>query len=552
MPPVAAPQPPYRAPMTKPSANDLRLQGWIEPSPKRRDFRKRALSPRTGLYHARLRYRQPGDKTIRTVGDFRAETPERLIEAVQTAQIELTQQLRRDQLSSDEREYTLLFVDGLARYHDEHLARCKPNVREKEPPQINKWIAPFLGAFTLAELKKDGRRIGRDWVRWMRSEQSVTWFTSGGKTQIEPRRAAAGHRVAEQALEIAKGIFKVYRDELDLMDYERNPFDGVVVKKEADEQRASHLEQAIPLALIESLAFFMDDLQDVALTLVLGELGLRQQEAYVLDWPHLLWPGGELRKTIEVEEAVSGTGRNRQIGAPKSLSATRRVTLHPPTGDVLLALWEERGRPPIVQGSRVFPGAEKTATGEKTDGLVNRPGWLKWRFKPALSALCDGDDAVAALVKLHGKLTPHRLRSAAASAAGFAGVSLAEAMLNFGWSRVDTLIRHYQRAYADPDPELRRMPVADQIVHARRQALAGVPALRERLAAAIAVQQASVKEAVKDELTPNERRRRRAYLREAERRLARTVVMEQRLREMLAVAEARLGREDDQAPLSAR
>jgi hypothetical protein len=37
----------------------------------------------------------------------------------------------------------------------------------------------------------------------------------------------------------------------------------------------------------------------------------------------------------------------------------------------------------------------------------------------------------------------------------------------------------------------------------------------------------------------NERRRRRAHLREAERRLARADLMEQRLREMIAAAEAR-------------
>ena len=529
-----------RAANGKRPANGIRLHGWIEPRPNsdKYDFGERAYSQRTGLYHARLRYRPPGEKTIRTVREFRAETAERLIELAQGEQLELTQRLRRDGLSSSEREHALLFSDGLARYRDEHLAHCKQNVREKEPPQINKWIVPFLGGFTLAELKQDGRRIGHEWVNWMRSEQPVTWRTSGGKAMSERKRAPAGYRVASQALEIAKGILNVYRDELDLMEFERNPFDGVTVKKESHEQRARHLEQAIPLSLVEAVAFYMEDIQDVALTLVLGELGLRQQEAHVLDWPHVLWPSGAPRKTIEVEQAVSGTGSNRAVGAPKSLSATRRVTLHPSTADVLLALWEERGRPPIEPGSLVFPGVKETARGEKTDGLLNRPGWLKWKFKPALAALYDGK-ALIALAKLHGKLTPHRLRSAAASAVGYAAISRAEAMLNFGWSRIDTMILHYERAYLEPDPELRGVPVDEQIVSARRQALAGVPALRKRLDAAIPQQKTLVEEAVRDGMDANERRRRRAHLREAERRLARADLMEQRLREMIAAAEAR-------------
>ena len=528
----------------KKAAAGLRLYGWIDPNPNstKYKFEERAYSSRTGLYHARVRYRATGETAIRTDTDLAAETPEKLLALAYDAQLDLTTRLRKQHLSGDDREQATLFIDGLARYHDEHLARRKQNVREKEPPQINKWLVPFLGSYTLAELKQDGRRIGREWVAWMRSVQSVTWITSGGTTKVEAERAPAGYRVAEQALEIARGVLTAYRDELDLLDFEVNPFDGVRVNKEAGDQRARHLEAAIPLTLVETIAFYMEDMRDVAMTCVLGELGLRQQEAYVLSWDQVLWPSGEPRTVIEVQEAVSGSGRHREIGSPKSESASRLVTLHAPTADVLLALWEAQGRPAIESESRVFPGVATTSTGEPTDGIVNRPGWLKWKFKPTLAALHD-EQSLAKLTKLHGKLTPHRLRSAAASAAGFAGVSNAEAMINFGWSRVDTMIAHYERAYQDPDPELRGMPVADQIVLARRHAFAAMTAMRERFALQIEASNAGVNAKLPPDCDTarkrgNEMRKRRAHLREAERRLARCEPMEQRLAALIAIAEA--------------
>jgi hypothetical protein len=520
-----------RGKSTSSANHGLRLFGWLDPNPDstKYDFGERAYSSRDGLFHARLRYRMPGDPRVRTEADLAAESAEELLEVARDAQIELTKKLRLNRMPSEIRERETSFKDGLVRYRNEHLTQRKPSALEKEVPQINKWLVPFLGRYTLAELKLDGRQIGRAWVSWMRSEQSVTWKTSTGIVRREQRRAPAGHRVATQALEIARAILTVYRDEFGLLDFDINPFAGVKVAKRADERVARHLEEAIPLELVETVAFFMEDLQDVALTLALGELGLRQQEAYVLDWSDVLWREGAPRSTIFVRQAVSGNGRNRSVGDTKSLSAVRQVTVHEPSADVFHALWIERGRPPIEPGSRVFPGKGTTSRGEKTDGILNRPGWKKWKFDPAFAALFSPAE-FEKLEERHGDLTPHRLRSAAASAAGYAGLSRAEAMLNFGWTREDTMIQHYERAYQDRDPQLRGLPVAGQIAHARRRVLEEIPALKLRLATEVEAQRKRVEAAVSSGAAANDRRSVRAQFRHAEKLLARVDLMEERLR----------------------
>ena len=248
-----------------------------------------------------------------------------------------------------------------------------------------------------------------------------------------------------------------------------------------EEAKAGHLDAAIPLDKVAEIAFFQEQLADTALLCLLGELGLRQQEAHPLSWDQLLWPGDDgqppnPRATIEIETAVSGTYRTRTIGGPKSRASRRRVPFYAPSAAVLLALWHEQGCPPLAPHSLVFPVERPDRTdGQANDRLIERNNWVKRRFVPALDALYGQPlklvkartnepspgkvpleivaqySGQAALAR-YGVVTPHRLRSAAASAAGSAGLSIPQAMQAFGWSQTDTMFRYYMRATEDSDP----------------------------------------------------------------------------------------------------
>jgi len=507
-------------------ASDI-LHGWIEPNPERADFAERAWRKRLGLYYCRLRYQEPGKREKRTIEEFRAESPERLIEIARDAQLRFTLAVRTKRLSPEDRGHALdvaTFIE--TSYDEEHLEHAAENTKEKEPNLIANHILPFWGGYKLAEIDM---AAGREWLRWLRSPQTLTLYDRAGN-EYQRRRDAVSIDMEERLVRRMKAIIAKAIEWEDLK-VDRHPLEHLKPRKRPE---AQPMEEPLSLVEVELLGWWQDSLRDTALVLALGELVLRQQDAYPMRWSQLLWPGGEPRERFRLREATSGTGSRRSLRRPKS-APMRNVRFFAPVADVFLMLWEEQGRPSPEGDALVLPAAT-------ADGMITRKNWAKRKFYPGLDAL-----GIPRVSSRFGRLGPHRLRRVGSSMIGYAGWTDPDALQHLGWQKATTMYDYYVRAYADPDPQMRRKEPEEQIMRARRLALERLPELAERFENEIEEQRRELEEVLSRGAGRREKLRARARLREAESRRARIELMRERITRALEFGEQRRAQADEAA-----
>ena len=405
------------------SAPPARVFGWIEPR----------YSKRTGLWNARYRYRIPGIPKPETI-DHWHENEEQAIEAAQQTQLEKTLELREGMQAGlgttalRQRTTVGQFVDG------DWMAKRYPNLppssQESDMAAIRKWIRPFLGGRTFGEINK---HMIQEWVYWM-------------------QREGAGIPTIERAVAVFRGLRKRAILWGYLADDQPDPCKGVELPEAPFEEEPAY---ALSMVEVERIGMKMPTLDDYFYTLLMGEEGLRGQEVIPLNWADLLHEDGSVRDKFRVVKAVSGAGRKRVIKDLKTSTGRRLPTFFAPVQEVAVALWEAQGEPALTQ--RIFPARRSH------DGMIELRNWRDRTFFPALAAA-----GIPRYGETYGRLRPHSLRAAAASALGYALWPNAEMIGFLGHAQETTTVKYYERAIESAPQELRGMSVEDQILRARK------------------------------------------------------------------------------------
>jgi integrase len=403
------------------------LVGWIDVRYLRRDR----------MWQARLRWRPDPKGPPKTVETFVHESREEATRLAADAQLEFSHRVRVRLLHPRSRagETTLAeFIRDV--YLPKRLPQLAQSTRETYVPVLRRWVSAYLGGYRLEELD---REVGQSWMEWMEAE-------------------GASRETQRQALAIARGVLTLARRQGYLDEGRPKPFE--LVEPTVGPRPVRRGASALSLVEVWRIAQCTPTTTDRAFVLLLGGVGLRQQEAVPLRWRDAINEEGRALARLTVERAVSGTGRNRTIKEPKTAASVRWPQLFAPVGEILEALWREQGEPP--------PDALIFSARRSRDGLFDVHGWRSKVFAPALAAA-----GIERESKTYGRVTPHRLRAACASALGYAGWPLADVMRQLGHADSQVLLRHYYRALNDQYAGLRGLSPEEQLEHARAIALAG-------------------------------------------------------------------------------
>jgi site-specific recombinase XerD len=419
-----------------------RLVGWI-------DVR---YSKRKGLWQARVRWRPDGRREV-TAATFWHKNRAQARKLAADAQLELSVRARDALLEPSDRERrertseTTLSTYFVEVYAPGRLEELAPNTARSYTETFRAWIAPYLGGYALAEIDK---ALGRTWVEWMREQ-------------------GASYAVQKKALAVARAVVTDARKRDYLDSSPSHPLQLVEAKSPRATRRVSL--RALSFVEVERIAARISSASDRLFLRLIAEAGLRGQEVIPLLWEDALDSNGRPRATLRIERAVSGRGRRREIRSPKTQSGYRRVKLFAPLGEDISELWASRGRPPLR--TPIFPARRASSS----DGLIDAKRWAQRVFYPALS-----EAGIPRVSEEFGRITPHRLRAACASALGYAGWSLAEVQAHIGHSpgSARTLLEHYFFAFDESHAELRGLAPEEQIVLAREKAAAELTGRRGR------------------------------------------------------------------------
>jgi integrase len=410
------------------ASTPTRVFGWIEPR----------YSKRKGLWNARFRYRQPderGEQHLITIDHWDADH-DLALEAAQRTQLEKTLEML-DAFQSGangrpmfERKTIGQFVVEV--WEPDLYPKLPPSSQSSDKSAINKWIRPFLGGRRFGDVNA---HVAQAWVRWMEDE-------------------GASADTVKRTVAVVRGLRKRARRRGYAPDGTGDPFAELEISPPKFEPERAY---ALGFEDVERIGMHLPTKGDYLYLLLMGEEGLRGQEVVPLQWLDLLHEDGTARERIRVVKAVSGTYRNRVIKELKTSTGLRSPRLFAPVRTVALAAWKSRGRPALTD--RVFPDPTRH------DRMIEIRPWREEIFYPAL--LAAGYDIESAE---YGKLRPHSLRAAAASAIGYAQWPRAEMIDFLGHAQETTTVRFYERAVKDAPQELRGMTIENQIARARRLA----------------------------------------------------------------------------------
>jgi integrase len=435
----------------------LRLAGWIE---------LHYSEPR-GEWSARLRYRLPGEAKKLNEGEaiwFEATDAEdaaaRAEALVMDARIELTRRLARTEAPREARAALTTLED----FREEvWMVRRYPNLpansKANHEQQWARWINPSLGGLTLAELGARGPEIGHLWIEQMQAD-------------------GAGVPTITQVVALASGYLSTAH-KWGYLKAAENPFANLELPEPAFREPD---EFALEIEHVELLAWLTPGpLRNTLWTELVGCEALRQQDLGALTWADLFLEDWTPRAHMLVSKAISGRGIKREIKTLKRRSeGLRTPPFWEPVAATAAAVREQEGAERIDQ--RVFYT-------DAPDHLPDADNWGDRVWEPALERSGIEQDG------RYGHLTPHRLRSAAGSALGYALRPRHEVIAFLGHSQESTSLTWYLRSYQSPLPELRGMSVVEQIRRARRLVLPQARAHVAKLGAAVTEQEAALERA---------------------------------------------------------
>jgi|GEM_PF-2945941 hypothetical protein len=422
----------------------ITLAGWLEVR----------YSKRRDLWQIRLRHRPPGMPTqtedecwvaAASEAEARALGGDQLVEK----RLALTRRLKRRNLPRSQRGSLALGAFYKEVWYERVYPKLPANSQNDHDQQWRKWIEPYVSGYTLAEFAEDGPNIGHFWVS-------------------EMQRDGAGVPTIQKVVALARG-YLTDAIRWRYLTVTENPLKYVELPQR---EFVESSEYALQIEHVELLAWLTPGpLRNTLWTELIGCEALRQQELSVLRWSDLYHPSWEPRSYAEITKAVSGKGGRREIKTLKNASEGRR---NPELWTPLLPLLDAVRAEEQVENLDAFVFVSGSA-----DGLPDIDNWRDDVWTPALKAAGIEQDGI------YGHLTPHRLRGAAGTAFGYALAPQHVVMIFLGHRQETTSLDWYLRAYKNPDPELRGMPVAEQIVRAREIVLPQVRARVDALACTV-------------------------------------------------------------------